>query len=132
MVNNSNSQSQRKTCILNIEKMVWLTCIVKLFYLILFSNILLHHVGPEVSLEVGEFGRGLEVVLEGLLVNVFVVQHDSLDDAFVQHLLVPLLESLRLRNFLVLRKKTTCFCKILLLTDFLIKNITEIYLYLVK
>ena len=64
--------------------------------LLKLPNVLLHHVGPEVTLEVGKLLWRLDVVLQNLLVNVFVVQHDPLYDALVQHLLVPLLQETKL------------------------------------
>ena len=73
------------------------------FLLLQLSDILLHDVRPEVTLEVGQLCGGLNVVFQSLFVNIFVVQHDPLDDAFVQHLLVPLLESLWFWNFLIRR-----------------------------
>ena len=60
--------------------------------LLKLPDVLLHHVGPEVALKVGKLRWRLDVVLEGLLVDVFVVEDDPLDDALVQHLLVPLLQ----------------------------------------
>ena len=62
--------------------------------LLKLPDVLLHHVGPEVALKVGKLRWRLDVVLEGLLVDVFVVQHDPLYDALVQHLLVPLLQEI--------------------------------------
>ena len=45
----------------------------------------------------------LDVVLDGLLVDVLVVEDDSVDDALDQHLLVPVLQPLGLGDFLVRR-----------------------------
>ena len=73
--------------------------------LLKLPDVLLHHVGPEVALKVGKLRWRLDVVLEGLLVDVFVVEDDPLDDALVQHLLVPVLQALRLRDFLILKGK---------------------------
>ena len=62
------------------------------FLLLKLPDVLLHHIWPEVALEVGKLRWGLDVVLQGLLVDVLVVQHNPLYDALVQHLLVPLLQ----------------------------------------
>lgn len=61
-------------------------------FLLQLPDVVLHDVGPEVALEVGQLGGRLDVVLEGLLVDALVVEHDAFDDALVQHLLVPLLQ----------------------------------------
>ena len=62
-----------------------------LFLLLQLSDVVLHDVGPEVALKVGQLGRRLDVVLQRLLVDVLVVQDDPLDDALVQDLFVPFL-----------------------------------------
>ena len=74
-------------------------------HLLDLSDVLLEDVGPEVSLEVRQLRGRLEVVLQRLLVDVLVVEHDALDDALVQHLLVPILQPLRLRDLLILKSK---------------------------
>ena len=76
---------------------------MKATYLLHLSDVLFKDVGPEVALEVGQLRGGLQVVLERLLVDVLVVEDDALDDALVQHLLVPVLQPLWLRDFLVLQ-----------------------------
>ena len=59
-----------------------------LFLFLQRSDVVLHDVGPEVALEVGQLGRRLDVVLQRLLVNVLVVQDDPLNDALVEDLFV--------------------------------------------
>ena len=78
---------------------------MKATYLLHLSDVLFKDVGPEVALEVGQLRGGLQVVLERLLVDVLVVEDDALDDALVQHLLVPVLQPLRLRDLLILESK---------------------------
>ena len=69
-----------------------------LFLLLLqLSDVVLHDVGPEVALKVGQLGRRLDVVLQRLLVDVLVVQDDPLDDALVEDLFVPFLGKYKIR-----------------------------------
>lgn len=72
-----------------------------LFLLVKLLDGLFQNVRPEVTLEVGQLRRRADVVLHGLLQYILVVEDDPLDDALVQHFLIPLLETFGLGDLLL-------------------------------
>ena len=73
------------------------------FLFVRLANAVFDDVRPEVALEVGQSHRTAQVVVLRLLVDVLVLADNPVGNPLVQHLLVPILQTLRLR-YLLLRR----------------------------